>query len=105
MIVPAGIYWMCNIRGFVTRGWGILVATYIAFALGGLVLIAPDAPIGARVFLTVLAIVDGMGAVLVIAIFYSHAIACKQDIFAGSLLAGVAEAIILRAARHYRDEH
>ena len=51
------------------------MATDIAFALGALALIAPRAPIGARVFLTALAIVDDMGAVIVIALFYSNAIA------------------------------
>lgn len=75
MIAPAAIYLMCNMSGFGARGWGIPVATDIAFALGALALIAPDAPIGARVFLTALAIVDDMGAVLVIAIFYSQSIA------------------------------
>jgi NhaA family Na+:H+ antiporter len=74
MLVPAGIYLMCNTSGFGARGWGIPVATDIAFALGALALISPDAPIGARVFLTALAIVDDMGAVLVIAIFYSQSI-------------------------------
>lgn len=74
MLVPAGIYLMCNTSGFGARGWGIPVATDIAFALGALALLSPDAPIGARVFLTALAIVDDMGAVLVIAIFYSQSI-------------------------------
>jgi NhaA family Na+:H+ antiporter len=50
------------------------MATDIAFALGALSLIAPNAPIGAKVLLTALAIVDDMGAVLVIALFYSQAI-------------------------------
>jgi NhaA family Na+:H+ antiporter len=75
MIVPAAIYLMFNPTGLGARGWGIPVATDIAFALGALALVAPDAPIGARVFLTALAIVDDMGAVLVIAFFYSSAIA------------------------------
>jgi Na+:H+ antiporter, NhaA family len=74
MIVPAAIYWIFNPIGFGARGWGIPVATDIAFALGALALIAPDAPTGARVFLTALAIIDDMGAVLVIAIFYSQTI-------------------------------
>ena len=74
MIAPAAIYWMCNMSGFGSRGWGIPMATDIAFALGTLALIAPDAPTGARVFLAALAIVDDMGAVLIIAIFYSQTI-------------------------------
>ena len=75
MIVPAAFYWICNMSGPNARGWGIPMATDIAFALGALALIAPNAPAGARVFLAALAIVDDMGAVLVIAIFYSHALA------------------------------
>jgi Na+:H+ antiporter, NhaA family len=75
MIVPAAVYWMCNMSGLGARGWGIPMATDIAFALGTLALVAPNAPAGARVFLAALAIVDDMGAMLIIAIFYSHAIA------------------------------
>ena len=75
MIVPAAIYLLCNMTGFGARGWGIPVATDIAFALGALALIAPNAPVGARIFLVALAIIDDMGAVLVIAIFYSQTIA------------------------------
>ena len=74
MVVPAAIYLMFNFGGSGSHGWGIPMATDIAFALGTLNLIAPRAPIGAKVLLTALAIVDDMGAVLVIAIFYSHAI-------------------------------
>ena len=66
---------MFNMAGPEARGWGIPMATDIAFALGALALIAPRAPIGAKVFLTALAIVDDMGAVLVIALFYSSTIA------------------------------
>jgi NhaA family Na+:H+ antiporter len=75
MIVPAAFYWTFNMTGPGARGWGIPMATDIAFALGALALIAPRAPVGAKVFLVALAIVDDMGAVLVIAIFYSSAIA------------------------------
>jgi Na+:H+ antiporter, NhaA family len=74
MIVPAGIYLICNMSGYGARGWGIPMATDIAFALGALALIVPGAPVGARVFLAALAIVDDMGAVLIIAIFYTHTI-------------------------------
>ena len=74
MVVPALIYLIFNFRGPGAHGWGIPMATDIAFALGALNLIAPRAPIGAKVLLTALAIVDDMGAVLVISLFYSHTI-------------------------------
>ena len=74
MVVPALIYLVFNLRGLGAHGWGIPMATDIAFALGALNLIAPRAPIGAKVLLTALAIVDDMGAVLVISLFYSQAI-------------------------------
>jgi NhaA family Na+:H+ antiporter len=75
MIVPAAFYWIFNMTGPGAGGWGIPMATDIAFALGALALIAPRAPIGAKVFLTAVAIVDDMGAVIVIALFYSSGIA------------------------------
>src|SRR5262249_7491711 len=56
------------------RGWAIPMATDIAFALGALAIVAPHAPSALRVFLAALAVVDDMGAVLVIALFYSGSI-------------------------------
>ena len=74
MALPAAMYLIFNFGGTGSHGWGIPMATDIAFALGALNLIAPRAPLGAKVLLTALAIVDDMGAVLVIAAFYSAAI-------------------------------
>src|SRR6516225_2200864 len=74
MVVPAVIYLLFTLRGPGANGWGIPLATDIAFALGALNLIAPRAPIGAKVLLTALAIVDDIGSVLVISFFYSEAI-------------------------------
>jgi Na+:H+ antiporter, NhaA family len=74
MVMPAVMYLIFNFRGPGAHGWGIPMATDIAFALGALNLIAPRAPIGAKVLLTALAIVDDMGAVLVIALFYTQGI-------------------------------
>src|SRR5215475_1206094 len=74
MVVPAAIYLVFNFGGIGSHGWGIPMATDIAFALGALNLIAPRAPIGAKVLLTALAIVDDIGSVLVISFFYSQAI-------------------------------
>src|SRR5437763_13651519 len=75
MIIPAALYWIFNPIGFGARGWGIPIATDIAFALAALALIAPHAPTSARVFLTALALIDDVGAVLVIATFYSQPLA------------------------------
>lgn len=71
MVAPALLYALFNIGQPGAHGWGIPMATDIAFALGALSLIAPNAPTGAKVFLAALAIVDDMGAVMVIALFYS----------------------------------
>ena len=71
MIVPAGMYLAITNGADVARGWAIPMATDIAFALGALALIAPRAPAALKVFLAALAIVDDLGAVAVIAIFYS----------------------------------
>ncbi len=75
MVVPASIYFLTTDGGIASRGWAIPMATDIAFALGVLAIVAPRAPSGLKIFLAALAIVDDMGAVLVIAIFYSGDIA------------------------------
>jgi Na+:H+ antiporter, NhaA family len=74
MVVPALVYAAINHSGVAARGWAVPMATDIAFAIGTLALIAPNLPSSAKVFLTALAIVDDMGAVAVIAIFYTAAI-------------------------------
>ncbi|HJL30281.1 MAG TPA: Na+/H+ antiporter NhaA, partial [Polyangiaceae bacterium LLY-WYZ-15_(1-7)] len=70
MIVPAIIYYLLN-PPETQQGWGVPMATDIAFALGVLALLGDRIPIGLRVFLTALAIVDDIGAVVVIALFYT----------------------------------
>jgi NhaA family Na+:H+ antiporter len=71
MLVPAGIYALVNQGGEGLRGWGIPMATDIAFALGIMRLVAGRIPAALFIFLTALAIADDLGAVLVIAVFYT----------------------------------
>jgi NhaA family Na+:H+ antiporter len=74
MIVPAAIYYALNAGGSGADGWGIPMATDIAFAVGVVALVGSLVPSPMKVFLLALAIVDDIGAILVIAVFYSDGI-------------------------------
>ena len=75
MIVPALIYIAFNAGGEGARGWGIPMATDIAFSLGVLALLGTRAPLPLKIFLAAFAIIDDIGAVIVIAVFYTGDIA------------------------------
>lgn len=96
MIVPALIYFAINSGTPTQSGWGIPMATDIAFALAVLGVAGRNLPIELRAFLLSLAVVDDLGAIIVIAVFYSSSIAFT------SLFAGVACIVAFALAQRYK---
>jgi NhaA family Na+:H+ antiporter len=86
MIVPIALYSSFGFAGEMSQGWGIPMATDIAFSLAILGILGKKVPLSLKVFLTALAIVDDLGAVLVIALFYSQTILWHYLFFAFGLL-------------------
>jgi len=74
MVVPALLFTVVNLGGPGARGWGIPMATDIAFAVGVVVVLGPAIPPSLKLFLLTLAVVDDIGAIVVIAAFYSSGV-------------------------------
>ena len=99
MVVPAALYAAFNAGGPGSAGWGVPMATDIAFALGIITLLGSRVPVGLKVFLTALAIVDDLGAVLVIAVFYTASLNLAAMLAAAGALAVL---LLLNRLRVYK---
>jgi Na+:H+ antiporter, NhaA family len=93
VVVPAGIFLLLNAGGEGAGGWGIPMATDIAFAVGVLAVLGSRVPAGAKVFLLTLAIVDDILAITVIAVFYTSKLAVGWLAVAAG---GMALVVVLR---------
>ena len=87
MLVPALIYFLFNVGIETGSGWGIPMATDIAFALAIIAMLGKNVPTSLKIFLAALAIVDDLGAILVIAIFYTSQIHFEYLAMAAGILA------------------
>ncbi|MEZ4655563.1 MAG: Na+/H+ antiporter NhaA [Candidatus Eisenbacteria bacterium] len=99
MLVPAGLYVALNASGEGAGGWGIPMATDIAFAIGILSLLGRRVPLALKVFLTALAIADDLGAVLVIALFYT----AKVSLQGLAIAAGALVFLVIMNRLHVRN--
>jgi NhaA family Na+:H+ antiporter len=89
MVLPAALYLAVNLGGAGGKGWAIPMATDIAFAVAVLALAGPRVPPNLKLFLLTLAIVDDVGAIVVIAIFYSGTIALGWLVGAVATVGGI----------------
>lgn len=87
MIVPASIYYLFNKGEDTAAGWGIPMATDIAFALAIIAMLGKSVPASLKIFLAALAIADDLGAIVVIAIFYTEQIHWNYLLMAGGIFA------------------
>jgi NhaA family Na+:H+ antiporter len=95
MLVPGAIYFAINRGTLTASGWGIPMATDIAFALGAIAVFGRKLPVGLRVFLSAFAIADDLGAVVIIAVFYTKGIVWGYLIICLFFVAGLAVANLL----------
>jgi NhaA family Na+:H+ antiporter len=86
MVVPVGLFFLLHNGQAGIEAWGIPMATDIAFSIGILSLLGSRVPLGMKVFLTAFAIIDDIGAVLIIALFYGHEVHLQPLMLSGLFL-------------------
>jgi NhaA family Na+:H+ antiporter len=99
MIVPVIMFGLFGLEGEASHGWGIPMATDIAFSLGVLAILGKRVPLSLKVFLTALAIVDDLGAVVVIALFYGG----QLDWTALAIAAGLLGVLVIANRMRIQD--
>jgi Na+/H+ antiporter NhaA len=99
LAVPAGIFLLLNSSGDDAQAWGVVISTDTAFLIGALAIIKPKFPARLRVFLLTLAVVDDVGALCVIAIFYSERIEIVPLVVSFALIGAIALVRFLPAVR------
>jgi Na+/H+ antiporter NhaA len=99
LVVPAVVFLLFNPSGDDARAWGVVISTDTAFLVGALAIIGPQCPARLRTFLLTLAVVDDVGALLAIALFYSERIRIVPLLLAAVLIAAIAAVRLLPAGR------
>ncbi|MGK2867776.1 MAG: Na+/H+ antiporter NhaA [Mycobacterium sp.] len=99
LIVPALVFFLFNPSGEDARAWGVVISTDTAFLVGALAIIGPKHPARLRTFLLTLAVVDDVGALLAIALFYSEQVLIWPLVMAVALIAAIAAVRLLPAGR------
>ncbi|MET0453102.1 MAG: Na+/H+ antiporter NhaA [Mycobacterium sp.] len=99
LIVPAVVFLALNPSGDDARAWGVVISTDTAFLVGALAIVGPTCPTRLRTFLLTLAVVDDVGALLAIALFYSDHVSVMPLMIALVLIAGIAAVRLLPAGR------
>ncbi|MDP9165593.1 MAG: Na+/H+ antiporter NhaA, partial [Actinomycetota bacterium] len=95
LILPAIVFLLFNSYGDDARAWGVVISTDTAFLVGALAIIGPQCPARLRTFLLTLAVVDDVGALLAIAVFYSDHLSLVPLLVAAALVAGIAAVRLL----------
>ncbi len=95
LILPAIVFLLFNPSGADARAWGVVISTDTAFLVGALAIIGPQCPARLRTFLLTLAVVDDVGALLAIAVFYSEHVSLVPLLVAVALVAAIAAVRLL----------